>query len=184
MLKTDLSRFDNAWYHTGASPLKSVLWYFTNEIIFKSGFFPIYGIKCKILRLFGAKIGKNVILKPGVNLKSPWRLTVGDNTWIGEKVWIDNQADITIGANVCISQGAMLLTGNHDYKKVAFDFIIGKIVLEDGAWVGAQTVVCPGVTLGSHSILSVGSVATKDLEAYGIYQGIPAVKVRERTISG
>ncbi|MBX7241343.1 MAG: WcaF family extracellular polysaccharide biosynthesis acetyltransferase [Bacteroidia bacterium] len=183
MKKTDLSRFENKWYHPGASPVKRLLWYYTNEIFFKSAFFPLYGMKSAILRLFGAKVGVGVIIKPCVNIKSPWRLTIGDYSWIGENSWIDNQANVSIGANVCISQGAMLLTGNHNYKAIAFDLIIGDIVLEDGSWVGAQTVVCPGVTLKSHSILSVGSVATKDLEAYGIYQGIPAVKVRERVIS-
>ena len=87
---------------------------------------------------------------------------------------------MTIGSHVCLSQGVMLLTGNHNYTKPTFDLMVGKIILEDGVWLGALSVVCPGVTCGSHSVLSVGSVATKDLEAYGIYQGNPAMKVRER----
>lgn len=182
MVKTELSRFDNSWYHTKAGPVKRILWYYINEILFKSAFFPFYGIKVRVLRVFGAKVGKGVIIKPHVNIKSPWRLEIGNYTWIGEKVWIDNQADIFIGDNVCISQGAMLLTGNHDYKKSTFDLIIGDIHIEEGAWVGAQSVVCPGVTLKSHAILSVGSIATKTLEAYSIYQGNPAIKVRNREI--
>lgn len=76
----------------------------------------------------------------------------------------------------------MLLCGNHNYKKAAFDLMLGEIVLEDGAWVGAQCTVCPGVTLHTHAMLSVGSVATKDCNAYSIYQGVPAVKVKERII--
>jgi putative colanic acid biosynthesis acetyltransferase WcaF len=107
---------------------------------------------------------------------------VGDFTWIGEKVWIDNLAEVKIGSHCCLSQGAFLLTGNHNYKKSSFDLIIGSITLEDGAWVGAKSTVCPGVIMHSHSLLTVGSIATKSLEAYGIYSGNPATKVKERTI--
>jgi len=75
-----------------------------------------------------------------------------------------------------------LLCGNHNYKKSTFDLITGKIILEDGAWVGAKCVVCPGVTCKSHSVLTAGSIANKDLEPYGIYRGNPAVWVKERKI--
>jgi putative colanic acid biosynthesis acetyltransferase WcaF len=110
-------------------------------------------------------------------------LEIGDFSWIGEDVWIDNLTAVSIGSNVCISQGAMLLTGNHNYKKETFDLMINKIILEDGVWVGAKAVVCPGVTCKSHAVLVVGSVATSDLKAYSINQGNPAILVRERLIS-
>jgi putative colanic acid biosynthesis acetyltransferase WcaF len=107
---------------------------------------------------------------------------VGDNVWIGEYTWIDNLTTVDIQNNVCISQGALLLCGNHHYKKPSFDLIVGKITLEEGAWVGAKAVVCPGVTLKSHSMLTVGSVATRSLEAYTINQGNPAVKIKDRVL--
>jgi putative colanic acid biosynthesis acetyltransferase WcaF len=109
-------------------------------------------------------------------------LEIGSHVWIGENVWIDNLAKVTIESNVCISQGAMLLCGNHNYKKTTFDLIIGEIYLKEGSWIGAKSIVCPGVTLHSHAILAVGSVANKNLDAYGIYQGNPAVKIRERNL--
>lgn len=140
-------------------------------------------IKKVLLKTFGAKIGKGVLIKPKVSIKYPWFLTIGNHVWIGENVWIDNLAKVAIEDNACISQGAMLLCGNHNYKKSTFDLIVGEIKIEEGAWVGAQSTVCPGVTLHSHAILAVGSVATKDLEAHTIYQGNPAKKVRERKIS-
>jgi len=87
-----------------------------------------------------------------------------------------------IGSDVCISQGAMLLTGNHDYKKRAFDYLNAPITIGDGAWIGAQSVVCAGVTVGQYAILTVGSIATKNLDEYGIYQGNPAEKKRMRVI--
>lgn len=81
-----------------------------------------------------------------------------------------------------LSHGAMLLCGNHTYKLPTIDLMVGEIHIEEGAWVGAQTIVCPGVTLHSHSVQTVGSIATKDCEAYGIFQGNPAVKVKERVL--
>jgi putative colanic acid biosynthesis acetyltransferase WcaF len=98
-------------------------------------------------------------------------------------VWIDNLTSVTIGDHVCLSQGALLLTGNHNYKKNTFDLITGPITLEDGVWIGAKSVVCPGVRCSSHSVLAVGSVAAKDLKPYFIYQGNPAAPVRERIIN-
>ena len=178
---TDLSKFNNDWYNPGSS-IKRGLWYITNILFFLNPWFPISSIKCSILRLFGAKIARGVVIKPRVNIKYPWKLSIGENTWIGEGCWIDNLGEVKIGANACLSQGSMLLCGNHDYKKERFDLMVGAITLEDGVWIGAHAIVCPGVTCRSHSVLSVKSVAVKELEAFTIYQGNPAVKVRERII--
>ena len=132
--------------------------------------------------MFGAKVGHGVVIKPSANIKYPWFLEIGDHCWIGEGVWIDNLAWVRLGSHVCISQGAMLLTGNHDYKKSTFDLITKEITIENGCWIGAKSIVCPGVTCKSHAVLSVGSVATQDLSAYTIYQGNPASEVRKRVI--
>lgn len=172
---TDLSKYDNSWYNPGGNALKRFLWYFVNALVIKNHLNPISGIRVKALRLFGAKIGRGVVIKPGVNVKYPWLLTVGDYSWIGEDVWIDNLAEVSIGSNCCLSQGAMLLCGNHNYRLPTFDLMVKPITVEDGAWVGAKSVVCPGVTVGRDSILTVGSMATSNLEAGKIYQGIPAV---------
>ncbi len=180
--KTDLSAYNNSWYSPGAGFLKRGLWYLVSSAFFMSRF-PFNGIKVTWLRIFGAKIGKGLIVKPSVNIKYPWKLEIGNHVWIGENAWIDNLAKVSIGSNVCISQGALLLTGNHDYKKSTFDLEIKEIRLEEGVWIGAKALVCPGVTCASHAVLSASSVATADLEAYGIYQGNPAQKVRERTIA-
>ncbi|MEM6804603.1 MAG: putative colanic acid biosynthesis acetyltransferase [Bacteroidota bacterium] len=179
---TRLDRYDNSWYKPGKNPLIRVLWYLINALFFINPLNPLSGLKVFLLRSFGAKIGKGVIIKPAVNIKYPWKLEIGDHAWIGEKVWIDNLASVQIGAHACLSQGAMLLTGNHNYKKETFDLMLGEIKLEEGAWIGAQSVVCPGVNCGSHSILSVSSVATQDLEPYCIYQGNPAQRLRKRLI--
>jgi len=182
--KVDFSKFNNKWYNPGKNGLIRAVWYFTNVIIFKSYFFPFYQIKANILRFFGAKIGSGLVIKPCVNIKYPWKLILGNDVWIGEEVWIDNLDFVEIGHNVCISQGAMILSGNHNYKNASFDLIVKKIILENGCWIGAKSIVCQGVTCKSHSVLSVGSVATKNLEEYMIYQGVPANQVRKRVVTG
>jgi putative colanic acid biosynthesis acetyltransferase WcaF len=175
-----LDTFDNAWYRPGKNALLRLLWYYTNLLLFNSYWLPLSGLKVHLLRLFGARVGRGVNIKPKVNIKYPWKLQIGDHCWIGEKVWIDNLAPVTLGRHVCLSQGAMLLCGSHNYKKSSFDLMVCNITLEEGVWIGAKAVVCPGVRAASHSILAVSSVATQDMEAYKIYQGNPAVAKRKR----
>jgi putative colanic acid biosynthesis acetyltransferase WcaF len=182
MAKTDLSSYDNSWFSTKAGWIKRTLWYYTNQLIFNHGLFPFSSIKILILRIFGAKIGRGVTIKPSVNIKYPWLLKIGNYVWVGEDVWIDDLTTVEIGNNVCLSQGAMLLTGNHNYKASTFDLIVQEIILEDGVWIGARSVVCPGITCFDHSVLAVNSVATKNLNSYGIYQGNPAIKIKDRII--
>lgn len=180
--ETNLASFNNSWYKTGASVMGRITWYFISAAFFQSSF-PINSVKVLLLKMFRARVGENVVIKPHVNIKYPWRLNVGNNVWIGEQAWIDNLADVCIEDNVCISQGAMLLCGNHNYKKTSFDLIIGNITLKQGSWIGAKSIVGPGVVVGSHAVLTVGSVATKNMNDYTIYQGNPAQVVKERVIS-
>jgi putative colanic acid biosynthesis acetyltransferase WcaF len=174
-----LADFDNSWYNPGAGFLKKTIWYFMNAIFFNS-FFPINAIKVFLLKLFGAQIGKGVILKPFVSIKYPWKLTIGNHVWIGEKVWIDNLDEVIIEDNVCVSQGALLLCGNHNYKKSTFDLMIGKIILKEGSWIGAKSIVTSNVTVAENSILQIGSVASQNLEKNSIYRGNPAIKIKNR----
>ncbi|WP_428328399.1 putative colanic acid biosynthesis acetyltransferase [Mucilaginibacter sp.] len=182
MQQTDLSTYNNFPFNPGGSAVKRVLWYYLNALFLKTSLLPSNSFKTFLLRLFGARIGKSVTIKPGVNVKYPWHLTIGNHTWIGENVWIDCLVPITIGNNVCLSQGAILLTGSHNYKKTSFDLITKSIILEDGVWIGAAAMVTPGITAASHAVLTSGSVATKNLEAYAVYQGNPAIKTRSRII--
>ncbi len=132
--------------------------------------------------MFGANVGKNVVVKPRVNIKYPWNISIGDNAWIGEKVWLDSLGKINIGSNVCLSQSAMLICGNHNYKKSTFDLMVGNIILEEGVWIGAGAMVCGNIICKTHAVLTAGSVAANDLESYSVYQGNPAVKIKERII--
>jgi putative colanic acid biosynthesis acetyltransferase WcaF len=164
---TDLSQFDNSDYQPGPL-LKRAIWYFINAFFFNS-WFPFYNIKRGLLRLFGAKIGKGVIIKPYVRIKYPWRLSIGDYSWIGENVWIDNLDDVRIGKNCCISQGVTIICGNHRYDKIQFDLFTKPIVIEDGAWIGAKCVLLPGSMIQSHAVLNAGITFSGKAEANMVY---------------
>lgn len=182
MNTTRLDRFDNSEYKPGPW-LARVLWVLVSGVFFQTWFPWPSGLKRSLLRLFGSTIGRGVVLKPRITIKYPWRLTVGDHCWIGESVWIDNLGQVTLGSHCCLSQGALLLCGNHNYKKSTFDLMVGDITLEDGVWIGACASVGPGVMCGSHSVLTVGSVATRDLEAWMIYRGNPAARIASRKLN-
>ncbi len=181
MKRVDLSGYQHTYRHDKNYIIR-VLWYIINKLFFFNSIpFPV-NIKIKLLKVFGASVGRNVVIKPNVSIKFPWLLSVADNTWIGEFVWIDNLGEVSIGSNCCISQGAYLLTGNHNYKSKNFDLIVGDITINDGAWIGAKAIVCPNVTVGFNSVLTAGSVANKDIESNSIYQGNPAKKNKNRII--
>ena len=178
-MKTDLSKYNIKWYDPGNRLLR-FLWFVVSVVFIQNKLNPFNFLKVILLRVFGAKIGRGVIVKPGVNIKYPWKLEIGNYVWIGEDVWIDNLDDVVIGNNVCISQGVMLLCGNHNYKKSTFDLIIGKIKLKDGVWLGAKSIVTQNVVCENHSVLTVNSVASSNLDSYSVYSGNPAKKVRNR----
>jgi putative colanic acid biosynthesis acetyltransferase WcaF len=172
----------NRGYDPGKPFWYRSLWLVIEALTLLNPVFIPYSLKARILRAFGASIGYGVIIKPGIHIKYPWHLTVGDNVWLGERAWIDNFVPVIIGDNACVSQGAYLCTGNHDWSDPGMGLVVKPITVERGAWVGAFARVGPGVTVGEEAVVSLGSVLLKDAEPRGIYQGNPAVRVRERTI--
>jgi putative colanic acid biosynthesis acetyltransferase WcaF len=181
-MSVDLSRYDNAGFERGRAAVVEVAWMLVSALLFRHSLAVWNGGKVAALRMFGATVGAGVVIKPGVRIKFPWKLQIGDHAWIGEGVWIDNLADVTIGSHTCISQEAFLVCGNHDYTDPTFRLRTAPIVIEDGAWVAARAIVCPGVTVGSHAVLAVGSVAVADLPPFAVCQGNPAVQKTTRRI--
>ena len=180
----NLALFSTGDFNRGASKAKELFWLLVSLWLFRLCPLKLSGLKAVVLRFFGASVGHGVVFKPNVKITFPWKLTLGDHVWLGEECWLLNLAPITIEANVCISQRAFLCTGNHNYKSPAFDLITKPIQVERGAWIAAAAFVGPGVSVGCHAVLAAGSVATKDLEPYGIYQGNPAVLIKKRVIEG
>jgi putative colanic acid biosynthesis acetyltransferase WcaF len=151
------------------------LWYACKMVVFLSAIPWPSALKRGLLRVFGAKIGEGVVIKPRVNIHMPWRLEVGSHSWIGEEVFILNFAPVRIGAHACVSQRAFLCTGNHDFRDPEFAFRSGPIEIGDGAWIGAAVFVAPGVDIGDEAVVSAGSVVCKHLPAAMICSGNPAL---------
>ncbi|MBX3466765.1 MAG: WcaF family extracellular polysaccharide biosynthesis acetyltransferase [Planctomycetes bacterium] len=178
--KVDLSAYGAGGFDRGASRVVEGLWRLTQAGLFQACPFGLYALKRAVLRAFGARIGRGVVLKPGVKITFPWKLELGDHVWVGEEAWLHNLDPIIIGSHACVSQRAMLCAGSHDYRAPTFDLRTAPIRVGEGAWVAAMAWVGPGVTIGSHAVLAAGSVAGRDLEPYGVYRGNPAGLVGER----
>lgn len=129
-----------------------------------------------ILISFGAKLGKSIRLSPGIKIKMPWRLIVGDFSWIGEDVWIDNLSTVQIGNNVCISQGVYFCTGNHNFKKASFNLICKSIIIDSESWIGSKSIIGPGNKIGRGSVVKMGSIITEDIPPQSIFSGNKTIK--------
>jgi putative colanic acid biosynthesis acetyltransferase WcaF len=175
-----LDRYNANGFDRGASFAFESLWYVIGGILLSS---PVPGSRWRkaLLRAFGARIGRGGVIKPGVRVKFPWRLEVGDHCWIGERVWIDNLDNVSIGNHVCISQGAYLCTGSHDWLKASFDLLTAPIVVGDHAWLCARVTVAPGTRIESGAVLGLASLGGGILEEWTIYKGNPAVPKKKRT---
>jgi putative colanic acid biosynthesis acetyltransferase WcaF len=171
----ELSTFHNDDFDRGASRAKEIAWLLVSHLLI-AGPIPGSGWRAAILRAFGAQIGAGVVLKPRVRVKFPWRLEVGANSWIGESVWIDNLAVVSIGHDVCISQGAYFCTGSHDWNRSTFDLITVAISIEPHCWVGARAIVAPGTQMQSGAVLGLGAVGRGRLKEWMVYAAPAAVE--------
>jgi putative colanic acid biosynthesis acetyltransferase WcaF len=177
-----LSNFRNEWYRPGRPRLVQMAWFLFGLPILRMAILPSSAIRRSLLRLFGAKVGSGVVIKPGVRVKYPWLLEVGNDCWLGEDCWIDNLAHVKVGSDVCISQGAYLCTGNHDWSDPSFGLIVRPISLEDGAWIGARAILAPGTSIGECAVVTAGSVVSGRVPDFEIYGGNPAVFMRKRKL--
>lgn len=179
--RVNLRGFDSSvGLERGAGKLKEICWYFIKVIFFLSAIPYPNSWKCSLLRLFGAQVGVGVIIKPRVNIHFPWKLSIGNEVWIGEEVFLLNFEQLTIGSNVCISQRAFLCGGNHNFRIPEMPYRNGPITLMEGCWVGASVFISPGVTIGIDTIINAGSVVTTSLDANGIYKGNPLTYIKQR----
>jgi putative colanic acid biosynthesis acetyltransferase WcaF len=181
-VNVDLALTTNRDYLPGRPFIVRALWVILEAVVLINPVVTSYRLKRGLLRLFGAQVGADVIIKPGVHIKYPWRLRVGDNCWLGERCWIDNMEDVTIGDNVVVSQGAYVCTGNHDWSDPGMALSPEPVVIEDGAWIGAFARVAPGSHVAPETVLVLGAVLLTDTEPRGIYRGNPAELMRRRVL--
>jgi putative colanic acid biosynthesis acetyltransferase WcaF len=150
--------------------IRLVSWSLVQNLAFKSFFFPS-ALRVLFLKLFGASIGRGVLIRRGVRVHFPWNLEIGDNCWIGEEVWIINHEKITIGSDVCFSQRSIICSGGHDYRSASLEYAHKPVTIKDGAWVCLDAKVLPGVTIGECSVVSAGEIAQKSLPDYSLLVG-------------
>ncbi len=175
----ELDRYSNNIFDRGASSLKEGAWIAISGILIES-WVPGSSWRVFLLRLFGAKIGLGVVVKPRVRIKFPWRLNVGNHTWIGEGVWIDNLGQIDIGCNACISQGAFLCTGSHDWSSNGFDLVVKPIRVMDKTWIGAFVKLGPGSVVEEGAVIQMGSTAVGIISYGTIYGDGSAMPIKPR----
>jgi len=178
----DLSRPDNTELVRGAPLCVEALWYFIALPLLRSHWITSSAFRCMLLRRFGARVGQGVYIKPGLRVKFPWYLEIGDHSWLGEDLWIDNLARVRIEAHCCLSQGAYLCTGNHDWAAPNMRLFLRPITCGRGSWIGAKAILGPGVELGPGVIVTMGSVVTKSIPAMEIHAGNPAQFVKCRQV--
>jgi putative colanic acid biosynthesis acetyltransferase WcaF len=173
----DLSQYSTRSFDRGASRLKEGLWHLMKIVFFQNPLPMPSRLRVTLLRLFGARVGKRVVIRANVNITFPWRLVMRDHVWIGEEVTILSLAPVAVGSNVCISQRAYLCTGSHEYRADTFDLVTRPITVESETWIAAQAFIGPGVTVGRGSVVSAGSVVLRDVPAGAVVRGNPATLV-------
>lgn len=180
MRTMDLSQFPQSGFSRGRPGWYVLLWWLVEATLFRHSLHNAYGFRNALLRLFGAKIGPGVKIRPDAQFYFPWRVEIGAHSWIGNKAMLYSLAQITIGPNCVVSQEAYLNTGSHDITRPHFDLITRPIVIEAGAWVGARAFVNLGVTIHENAVIGAMSNVTKDLPANMICVGNPCKPIKER----
>lgn len=158
------------------------LWWIIQGTFFRMSPQFMYGFRRFLLRLFGAKIGKKVLIRPTVRTTYPWKVVIGNYSMVGDDVVLYSLGDIEIGENAVISQKSYLCTGSHDYLKTDFPLFTKKITIESECWLAADVFVAPGVTIGKGTVVGSRSSVYSNLPANKVCIGNPA-KVKRNRIS-
>lgn len=174
----DLSQSKTPW--SLGHKLRRGLWMAVWAMLGRWGPRPFSPWRILLLRLFGAQIGRNVLVCGQVKVLMPWNLKVGDQSALSERVDVYNFGQVEIGANVVVSQGVWLCTGSHDYTLAHFPLVYDDIRIGDSAWIAAESFVAPGVRIGEGAVVAARSVVTRDLEAWGVYAGNPCRFIKAR----
>jgi putative colanic acid biosynthesis acetyltransferase WcaF len=169
----DLSKYDQSWFDRGRPSWYILLWWFVQAVTFPLTPHPLNGLRCAILRLFGAHIGKKVLIRPTARFTYPWKVTIGDYSWVGDDVVFYSLDQINIGSNCVISQKSYLCTGSHDIKDPAFGLKTAPITINNGAWVAADCFIAPGVNIGTNTVIGARSSVFANMPPGQVCVGSP-----------
>jgi putative colanic acid biosynthesis acetyltransferase WcaF len=176
----DLSKFNVPTGFRGKSKFIVQIWWITEKTLFAMSPQFFYGWRRFLLRSFGAKIGKNVLIRSSAKFTYPWKVTIGDNTWIGEETILYSLGEINIGNNVAVAHGVYFNTGLHDYTKTDFPILSDKIIIGNECWITNDVYIAPGVTIGKGSVIGARSSVYKDIPSGWVCYGNPAKPVKQR----
>lgn len=178
----DLRQYHQSGFERGRSGWFILLWWLVQAIAFPLSIHNMDEFRCQILRLFGAKIGKGVKIRPTARFTYPWKVSIGDYSWIGDDVVIYSLDEIAIGSHCVISQKSYLCTGSHNLKDVAFSLITAPINMGNGAWIATDCFVAPGVKIGANAVIGARSSVFSDIPQQQVAWGSPCRPQYKREI--
>ncbi|MGE6829711.1 WcaF family extracellular polysaccharide biosynthesis acetyltransferase [Priestia megaterium] len=178
--KIRLNLYNQSWYSRGKKGSIVIIWWLIQSSLFRLSFHNMYGWRNFLLRLFGAKIGQGVKIRSSAKFTYPWKVTIGDYSWIGDNVQFYCLDTIYVGSNCIVSQESYLCTGSHNIKDPHFGLIVKPIIIKDGAWVASDVFVYPGVTINEMAVVAARSTVIKDIPANEVHAGSPAKYIKKR----
>ncbi len=176
----DLGRFSLPERFRGRSAALVQLWWLVEATLFRHSPQIFYGWRRFLLRLFGASIGRGVLVRPSVEITYPWKVSIGDHSWIGDHAVLYSLAEIHIGAHSVVSQRCYLCTGSHDPESAEFAIVALPIHIGSQCWLASDVFVAPGITVSDAAVVGARSSVFHDLPAAMICYGSPAQPVRRR----
>lgn len=175
-----LDQYNQDEFSRGRSGLVILCWWLVQGTIFRFSLHPMYKWRNFLLRLFGAKIGKGVQIRSSAKFTYPWKVEIGDFSWIGDNVEFYSLDHITVGRHCVISQKSYLCTGSHDMNDPRFGLITKPIRIKDGAWIASDVFLYPGVSIGEMAVVAARSTVTKSVAANEVHAGSPAKFIKHR----
>lgn len=169
----DLRKYDQSWFDRGKPSWFILFWWFVQAIVFPVTLHNFHFLRCGLLRLFGAKIGKGVTIRPTARFTYPWKIEIDDYSWIGDDVVFYSIDRIYVGSHCVISQESYLCTGSHDLQDANFKLIAAPIAIGNGVWIASDCFIAPGVNIGANSVIGARSSVFRDISEATVAWGSP-----------
>lgn len=179
-MKIYLNKYNQSNYSRGRNGLIIMTWWIIQGTLFRFSLHPMYKWRNFLLRIFGARVEKGVRIRSSAKITYPWKVSIGEDSWIGDNVQLYSLEEIHIGANCVISQESYLCTGSHDVKDPYFGLITKPIHVKDGAWIASDVFIYPGVTIHELGVAAARSTVLKDIPFNEIHAGFPAKFIKKR----
>jgi putative colanic acid biosynthesis acetyltransferase WcaF len=178
----NLQNYDQSWFDRGRPGWYVLVWWLVQAIVFPLTPHPFNQIRCRVLRWFGATIGKGVLIRPTARFTYPWKVDIGDFSWVGDDVVFYSLARIRIGSHCVISQKTYLCTGNHDIRDPAFGLKTASIEVGNGVWIATDCFVAPGVQIGANAVIGARSSVFSSMPEQQVCWGTPCRPHYLRTV--